>query len=243
MPFATSPTAASPTPASPIPQSVPAPGTTQSSGDRDTLALLGLAAEFEFEAFVRLAGDSAAAPSILERQGIAQSAARALERQERLVARIAELGGDPAESMAPFDGIIEDFELRTTAGTWSERLLKAYIGYAVADDFLRLLAEGADAESRSLIESLLGDAEYADLVVEQLAVVLDDDVAAARLALWGRRLVGDALAVIQGAVVRQPAFGRLLAASGAPEDDRIQRVFAVLTAEHTRRMDRLGLTA
>ena len=206
--------------------------------------MLGLAAEFEFEAFVRLAGDSAAAPSIAERQVIARSAARALGRQELLVERIAQLGGDAAESMAPFDGVVVDFELRTTAGTWSERLLKAYIGYAVADDFLRLLAEGADDETRELVCGLLGDPGHTELVVAQLSQVLTDDVAASRLALWGRRLVGDALAVIQGTIVRHPAFGRLLAA-GEPEagEDRVQRVFAVLTAEHTRRMERLGLTA
>ena len=206
--------------------------------------MLGLAAEFEFEAFVRLAGDSAVAPSIAERQVIARSATRALERQDQLVARIEELGGDPAEAMAPFDGVVQDFELRTTAGTWSERLLKAFIGYAVADDFLRLLAEGADAKSHELVAGLLGDEGHTELVVAQLSQVLADDVAASRLALWGRRLVGDALAVIQGVVVRQPAFGRLLAAGEAQSsEDRVQRVFASLTAEHTRRMERLGLTA
>ena len=149
--------------------------------------------------------------------------------------------------MVPFDGVIDDFELRTTAGTWSERLLKAYIGYAVADDFLRLLAAGADPTSRELVTEMLGDPDYTELVVTQLAVVLADEVAASRLALWGRRLVGDALAVIQGAIVRQPAFGRLLEAGGASEgdgdEDRVQRVFSVLTAEHTRRMERLGLAA
>ena len=209
--------------------------------------MLGLAAEFEFESFVRLAGDSALAPSIAERQVIARSATRALERQDKFVARIVELGGDPAQAMAPFDGVIEDFEQRTTAGSWSERLLKAFIGYAVADDFLRLLAEGADTDSRELVAPLLGDEDYAELVVSQLSLVLADEVAASRLALWGRRLVGDALAVIQGAVVRNPAFGRLLAAGASPElppdEDRVQRVFSVLTAEHTRRMERLGLTA
>lgn len=218
---------------------------TTPSPEQDTIAMLGLAAEFEFESFVRLAGDSASAPSIAERQVIARSATRALERQERLVARIEQLGGDAAEAMAPFDGIIDEFEQRTTAQAWSERLLKAYIGYAVADDFLRLLAEGADAESRELLTSMLGDPDYAELVVSQLSVVVGDEVAAARLALWGRRLVGDALAVIQGAVVRHPAFARLLERGSRVEggEDRIQRVFAVLTAEHTRRMERLGLTA
>ena len=218
---------------------------TTPSPEQDTIAMLGLAAEFEFESFVRLAGDSASAPSIAERQVIARSATRALERQERLVARIEQLGGDAAEAMAPFDGIIDEFEQRTTAQAWSERLLKAYIGYAVADDFLRLLAEGADAESRELLTSMLGDPDYAEVVVSQLSVVVGDEVAAARLALWGRRLVGDALAVIQGAVVRHPAFARLLERGSRVEggEDRIQRVFAVLTAEHTRRMERLGLTA
>lgn len=210
----------------------------------DTIAMLGLAAEFEFEAFVRLAGDSAVAPSIEERQVIARSATRALDRQERLVERITALGGDPAQVMAPFDGVVQDFELRTTAGTWSERLLKAYIGYAVADDFLRLLAAGADDETSELVAGLLGDAGYTELVVAQLSQVLADDVAASRLALWGRRLVGDALAVIQGTIIRNPAFGRLLAGADAEVgEDRVQRVFATLTAEHTRRMERLGLTA
>lgn len=220
----------------------------QSSPDEqvraDTLVLLGLAAEFEFEAFVRLANDAAAAPSIAERQVIARSAGRALERQEHLIARIAELGGDAATMMAPFDGVILDFEQRTTAATWSERLLKAFIGYAVADDFLRLLAQGADERTGELVTGLLGDDAYTELVVSQLAQVVADDVSASRLALWGRRLVGDALAVIQGVIVRQPAIARLLAAqSGEAGEDRVQRVFASLTAEHTRRMERLGLTA
>ena len=222
----------------------PSPATPSSDPGADTVVMLGLAAEFEFEAFVRLAGDAAASPSIQERQVIARSAVRALQRQERLVERITALGGDPAEAMAPFDGVVQDFEERTTAGSWSERLLKAFIGYAVADDFLRLLAEGTDPETRELVAGLLGDEAHTELVVAQLSQVLADDVAASRLALWGRRLVGDALAVIQGTIVRHPAFGRLLAAAGPGEsEDRVQRVFAALTAEHTRRMERLGLTA
>lgn len=210
----------------------------------DTLVLLGLAAEFEFETFVRLANDAAAAPSITERQVIARSAARALDRQEQLVARVTELDGDPAALMAPFDGVVLDFEQRTTSATWSERLLKAFIGYAVADDFLRLLAPGTDERTAELLTGLLGDEAHTELVVAQLSTVIADDVVASRLALWGRRLVGDALAVIQGVIVRQPAVARLLDPGATlPGEDRVQRVFASLTAEHTRRMERLGLTA
>lgn len=212
----------------------------------DALALLGLAAEFEFEAFVRLAGDAAEAPSYTQRQEIARASRHAVEREERLVARIVELGGDPAETMAPFDGIVADFELRTTAGDWWERLLKAYVGYELADDFLRLLARGTDPGTRHLVDQLLDDPTHSDLVVRELSAALaDDGVLASRLALWGRRLVGDALGVMQGLVARYPALTRLLDASSEQavgDEDRITRLFALLTAEHTRRMERLGLT-
>lgn len=203
--------------------------------------MLGLAAEFEFEAFVRLAGDAAAAPTAAARQVVARSSVRAFERHERFLDRLAELGADPVGAMAPFAGVVQDFELRTTSTTWAERLLKAYIGYGVADDFLRLLAQGADGTTRDLLLGSLGDPEHAELVLAELRGA--DEVTSARLALWGRRLVGDALAVVQGVVARQPALGRLLAAGVPGEGDVVQRAFGALTAEHTRRMDGLGLTA
>jgi len=75
----------------------------------------------------------------------------------------------------------------------------------------------------------------------------------ARLALWGRRLVGEALGVVQRLLVQRPALVRLVAlgaarspvegasvdAPGAPPT----KLFGELTAQHTRRMARLGLTA
>ena len=54
-----------------------------------------------------------------------------------------------------------------------------------------------------------------------------------RLAMWGRRLVGDTLLVARSAL-----------ASHAREDqERLEPVWTELIAAHTRRMDALGLTA
>jgi hypothetical protein len=50
--------------------------------------------------------------------------------------------------------------------------------------------------------------------------------------------------VVQNLLASRPAFARLvLAAEGADPADGAGRLFGELTAQHTRRMGRLGLTA
>ena len=78
----------------------------------------------------------------------------------------------------------------------------------------------------------------------------DDEVLASRLALWGRRLVGEALSLVQSLLADRPSLSRLLATAidqRFSEDERpadhTSWLFGQLTAEHTRRMGRLGLAA
>ena len=72
---------------------------------------------------------------------------------------------------------------------------------------------------------------------------------AGRLALWGRRLVGEALSQAQQVAVERDALASLLVGgvggAGRPSADlaELGRMFARLTDEHTRRMGRLGLAA
>jgi len=227
----------------------------------DAIELLGLVAQLELEAFTRLAADSAVAPTLDQRLSVSRFAAESVARRDRCVARIVELGGDPVAAMAAYQGVLDDFDARTVPSTWWERLLKAYVGYGVADDFCRLVAAGLDDRSRAVVLDVLDDAEHAELAVSQLAEAgRQDGALVSRLALWGRRLVGEALGVVQGLLASRPALGRLLAkapaatrrraggtdATGdaAPATERPGAgVFGELTAEHTRRMGRLGLTA
>jgi LPS sulfotransferase NodH len=62
-----------------------------------------------------------------------------------------------------------------------------------------------------------------------------DPALSSRLAVWGRRLVGDTQLVARSA----------LQMSGNKDDDemRLEPVFTDLIAAHSRRMDELGLTA
>jgi len=122
-----------------------------------------------------------------------------------------------------------------------------------------IAAAAVDPRSRALLLEVLDDAAHEDLAVGELeAAGAQDAVLVSRLALWGRRLVGEALGVVQQAMTAHPGLGRLVtrrpvgdavaagegAAPAAPEEDAAPaKLFGELTAEHTRRMSRLGLTA
>ncbi|MGN8246490.1 ferritin-like fold-containing protein [Cellulomonas soli] len=237
----------------------------------DAVELLGLVAQLEHLAFARLAADAAVAPTAEHRIELSRFAAAAVARRDRVLDRVAELGADPLAAMALYDGVLDDFDARTEPNTWWERLLTVYVGYGVADDFCRLAAAGLDETSRALVVEVLDDAEHADLAVAELDAAGTDTAVSARLALWGRRLVGEALGVVQRLVVQRPGLVRLLdarptgesttvagqdtAAPGAagqsavgertqaPANQASSKLFGELTAQHTRRMTRLGLTA
>lgn len=211
------------------------------------LAVLGLLANSELTAFVRLASDASTAPALRDRLELCRLGGVAAQRLARLGERVDELGGELPDVVAPFLDTFVDFDARTQAGTWYERLLKAYVGYGVEDDVARLLATGLDPRTRAVVLEVLDDDGHAGLVVDRLQAAMADDAAlASRLALWGRRLVGEALGVVQRVVTEHGELRSLLEeALPATESAGTlqQRLFAVLTAEHTRRMDRLGLAA
>ncbi|GEL94583.1 ferritin-like fold-containing protein [Cellulomonas composti] len=231
----------------------------------DTVELLGLVAQLEQTAFARLAADSRIAPTIEQRLALTRFAAAAVQRRDRVLARIEELGADPVAAIGQFDGVLEEFDVRTEPSTWWERLLKSYVGYGVADDFCRLAAQGLDEQSRQLVLEVLDDASHSELAVAELdAAGAGDEVLTSRLALWGRRLVGEALSVVQRLLAQRPGLERCVRA-GAAQAAAAQaaaasassaaaptasappnapaKIFGELTAQHTRRMARLGLTA
>ena len=119
-------------------------------------------------AFARLAADSALAPTIEQRLELSRFASAAVERRDRVLARITEIGGDPVAAVRQYDDVLDDFDARTQPGSWWERLLKAYVGYGVADDFCRLAAEGLDEGSRAVVLEVLDDASHAELAVAEL---------------------------------------------------------------------------
>lgn len=212
--------------------------------------LLGVLAYGELTAFIRLAGDAELSPTQPLKASLAALAVAEFRHYEMLVARLTEIGIDPEAAMAPFIRPIDAFHERTRPSTWLEGLVKAYVGDGIATDFYREIAAYVDPVTRDIILSAMQDVGQAEFVVRAVReAIKEDPKIGGRLALWGRRLVGEALSQAQQVAVERDALSSLLVGGiGGPERPsadlaELGRMFARLTDEHTRRMGRLGLAA
>ncbi|MDN5795106.1 MAG: ferritin-like domain-containing protein [Intrasporangium sp.] len=209
--------------------------------------LLGALAYGELRAFSQLAADAELAPSLVQRSELAFLADQELGHYALLADRLRSLGVEPEQAMEPFVAPIDAFHERTRPSGWLEGLVKAYVGEGIAQDFYREIAAYVDADTRDLVIRVLDDNGRADFVVGAVrdAIAADPRVGG-RLALWGRRLVGEALSQAQHVAVERDSLGALLiGAPGRPAADlaELGRMFVRLTDEHSRRMGRLGLAA
>ena len=209
--------------------------------------LLGALAYGELTAFSRLAADAEMAPSQPEKAALARVAVAEFHHFEALTGRLSEMGADPEQAMAPFIVPIDEFHNRTRPTGWLEGLVKAYVGDGIATDFYREISAYVDPSTQTLVRSVLEDVGQAKFAVKAVREAIEaDPTVGGRLALWGRRLVGEALSQSQRVAVERDALASLLVGGiNRPGADLAEmgRMLARLTDEHTRRMGQLGLHA
>lgn len=203
--------------------------------------LLGALAYGELTAFERLATDSRLAPTLTDKASLAAMAVAEFHHYERLVARLASIGVDPDDAMEPFVDALDEFHEMTAPSDWYEGLIKAYVGDGLAADFYREVATVLDPDTRDFVLDVLADTGHSSFAVERVRAAIDADPAiAGRLALWARRLVGEALTQAQKIAVRRDALANLIVESGDLAE--IGRMFARITDRHSERMAALGLS-
>jgi hypothetical protein len=121
------------------------------------------------------------------------------------------------------------------------------VGDSLADDFYREIAAYVDADTRQLIVDTLADTGHSQFAVDRVrAAIAADPKIAGRLALWGRRLMGEALSQAQLVAAERDSLTALITGGvDRPGMDlaAIGRMFARLTENHTERMSALGLQA
>jgi hypothetical protein len=204
--------------------------------------LLGMLAYAELVAFFRLTDDAALAVSLDDKAALAEMAVVQFGHFQRLRSRIQELDLDPSEVMHPFVAAIDEFHSRTAPSDWLEGLVKAYVGDGMAADFYRMVAELLDQQTRALVHEVLADTGHAEFAVARVREAVEADPrVAGRLALWARRLVGEALGQAQRVAAERESLARLLAGGDITQLGQIGRMFAQLTDLHARRLAALGL--
>ncbi|MGN6679726.1 MAG: ferritin-like fold-containing protein [Streptosporangiaceae bacterium] len=218
-------------------------GSASAEAARDGVVdLLGMVSYASLVAFFRLAEDASLAPSVPDRADLAAVAVTQFGHFALLRDHIAGLGVDPQQAMAPFVEPIDAFHARTAPSDWLEGLVKAYVGDGIAADFFRVTARLLDEPSRSVVLSVLADAGQAQFTITRVRdAIAADPAVAGRLALWARRLVGEALSQAQRVAAEREPLARLLAGGSPAQLGEIGRMFAELTDAHVQRMGRLGL--
>ena len=216
-----------------------------STGELDpaTIDLLGVLAYGELIAFERLATDAQLAPTVADKVALGSMANAEFAHFRQLRDHMVAHGCDPDEAMAPFVEPLDAFHESTQPSDWYEGLIKAYVGDGMATDFYREVATYVkDDKTRELIGLVLKDTGQAEFAVARVQeIIRDEPSVAGRLALWARRLVGEALIQAQVVAVERDALLELLVGSG--DLAGITRLLKSITDKHQERMAALGLQA
>lgn len=211
------------------------------------LDLLGALAYGELSAFERLAEDAKLAPTLEDKAALAGMAAAEFHHYRLLRDRLVEVGADPTAAMTPFAEPLDAFHRLTAPSDWPESLVKAYVGDSIASDFYREVAVRLDDDTRDLVLRVMSDTGHAEFAVEKVHQAIEADPRiAGRLALWGRRLMGEALSQAQRVVAERDALSNLLIGGVEVRGfDLVEvgKMFNRITEAHTRRMAALNLAS
>lgn len=208
--------------------------------------LLGALAYGELAAFERLAEDAKLAPTLADKGKLAAMAAAEFHHFDALRERLAQVDVDPTEAMQPFVTSLDEFHRQTAPSDWLEGLIKAYVGDSIASDFYREVAIRLDSDTRALVLGVLDDTGHSRFAVEKVRAAIEADPrVGGRLALWARRLMGEALSQAQRVVADRDALSTMLVGGLADGFDlaEVGRMFSRITEAHTKRMAALGLAA
>lgn len=189
----------------------------------------------------RLAALLASAPALTDRMALAEVIAQRHARFRGVLDRLA--ARDPQPELASAAPALDDARRRVEPGDWWEGLAAVALFAPLTDElFAALTGDDMDADDSGHMTDDAGTDANGDAdaradttrdtpdaaalwAVERLRPAIDEDpVLAARMALWGRRLIGEAIVLAR-------VFG----------GERYRELADRLATRHARRLDELGL--
>ena len=202
--------------------------------------LFALLAYGEVAAFYRLTDEARMAPNLNGRINMASMAAAEMNHYEVLRDALARRGVDIAPAMTKYASALENYHRLTTPSTWLEALVKTYVGDALAADFYLEIADALPGEVADVVRSVLSETGHSQFVVAEVrSAVTASDRQRHRLALWSRRLLGEAITQAQFVLADHDELVDLVMSGGGLS--QMTDFFDRLQNTHNSRMQELGL--
>lgn len=224
------------------PEQAAAPAVSGVSADHPGVTeLFALLAYGEVAAFYRLTEEARMAPDLRGRINMASMAAAEMNHYELLRDALERRGVDVVKAMTRYASALENYHRLTTPSTWLEALVKTYIGDALAADFYLEISGALPDEVAGVVRGVLSETGHSQFVVAEVrAAVTASDRQRHRLALWSRRLLGEAITQAQYVLAQHDELVDLVM-SGGEGLTQIAEFFDRLQQTHQARMQELGL--
>jgi len=195
----------------------------------------------EVAAFYRLTEEARMAPNLRGRISMAQMAAAEMGHFELLRDALESRGVDVVAAMSKYAAALDDYHRLTTPSTWLEALVKTYVGDALAADFYLQIADELPDEVADVVRATLSETGHSQFVLAEVrAAVTSSAKQRSRLALWSRRLLGEAITQAQYVLADHDELVDLVV-SGTDGLTQLAGLFDRVQHTHDERMRELGL--
>jgi hypothetical protein len=181
------------------------------------------------------------APDLRGRISMASMAAAEMQHYELLHDALESRGVDVVKAISKYSTALDNYHRLTTPSTWLEALVKTYVGDALAADFYLEISGGLPDEVADVVREALAETGHSQFVVAEVrAAVTKSGKQRSRLALWSRRLLGEAITQAQYVLAEHDELVDLVV-SRTDGLTQMAGFFDRLQRTHDERMRELGL--
>ena len=203
--------------------------------------LFAVLAYGEVAAFYRLTEEAKMAPDLRGRISMASMAAAEMGHYELLRDALESRGVDVVPTISKYASALDSYHRLTTPSTWLEALVKAYVADALAADFYLQIADELPDEVADVVRATMAETGHSQFVVAEVrAAVTKSAKHRSRLALWSRRLLGEAITQAQYVLAEHDELVDLVV-SRTDGLTQLAAFFDRLQRTHDERMRQLGL--
>lgn len=203
--------------------------------------LFALLAYGEVAAFYRLTDEARMAPDLRGRINMARMAAAEMGHYGVLHQTLEARGVDVLSAMVRYAPALENYHRLTMPSTWLEALVKTYVGDAMAADLYLALAGSLPDDIADVVRAVLAETVHSQFVVAEVrSAVTSSGRQRSRLALWSRRLLGEAVTQAQFVLADHDELVDLVLA-GSSGLGQMTDFFERMQRTHDERMRNLGL--